>query len=79
MTQRTVIKEEQYACPKCMRNVTFRYEEIQFGSDEIPLIGAVKDKVISYGQCEVAEQARVPGHPVVSEIQACPYFKGKTL
>ncbi len=75
MPNKTVPKAKQFACPKCNRNVTFKYLEIQFSSDEVSAIGTALDKITNYGQCQVAAQAKIPNHPIHNEMQDCPVYQ----
>ncbi len=75
MREKTVIRTEQYACPKCDRSVTFKYYEVQSFADEIeePIL-KVRDKIIDYGRCQLAAEAAIPHHPIQSEIEDCPFY-----
>ena len=76
MPNKTVIETKQFSCPKCERNVTFRYVEKQFFANEFnyPLAKSF-DKMIDYGQCQIANSAKVPKHPVVGEMDECPSYQ----
>lgn len=75
MPTKTVVKDKQFACDKCNRNVTFRYVENQYFADEFdePIDKSV-DRVLDYGQCQVAAEANIPKHPIYSEMQECPVY-----
>jgi hypothetical protein len=76
MPQKTVIKSQQFECPKCNRDVTFRYTEIQFFADESDApIAKTVDEILSYGQCQVAADAKIQGHPIHSEMVECPIYE----
>jgi hypothetical protein len=76
MPDKSVIETKQFSCPKCERDVTFRYVKIQFFASESnqPLASSL-DKMIDYGQCQVANNAKVPKHPIVGEMDECPAYQ----
>jgi hypothetical protein len=76
MPDKSVVATKQFSCPKCERDITFRYVESQFFADESnqPLARSF-DKMIDYGQCQVANNAKVPKHPIVGEMNDCPTYQ----
>jgi len=75
MANRIEHKSVTFDCSKCNRRVVFIVEEINFTSDEgeLPITPSIGD-VLSYGNCQVAQDAAVPGHPVLTEIVNCPFL-----
>jgi hypothetical protein len=74
MPEKTVPKTKQFTCPKCNRNITFKYDEIQSFADEVeePVYKGL-GKITDYGQCKVAAEASIPNHPTNNEFKACPF------
>ena len=73
-----VSKTEHFDCPKCGL-VTFKYDEKQSFANEIPEpLLKVVDEITSFGRCQVAALAAVPYHPIVSEIEICPFYQALT-
>jgi hypothetical protein len=76
MPQKTVIKSKQFDCPKCNRNVTFRYREIYHFADEfVEPVDKSIDRILDYGRCQIAAEAKIPNHPIHGEIQDCPIYQ----
>ncbi len=76
MRDKIVPRSELFDCPKCKRAVTFRYEEKQSFANEIPEpLLKVVDKITSYGQCQIADQAKFPHNPTTGEMNQCPVYQ----
>jgi hypothetical protein len=77
MTSKHITKRQDYDCPKCGK-VTATADVIQHFTNEsaTPIQDReIVDRLTDYGTCQLAASARVPGHPTVNELAACPMFK----
>ncbi|MFN2392855.1 MAG: hypothetical protein ABR566_12950 [Pyrinomonadaceae bacterium] len=76
MPEKIVSAAKQFDCPKCNRNVTFRYLETQITADKSEeVLVTVVGEITNYGQCQVAAKANFPNQPIDSEMQDCPSYK----
>lgn len=76
MGKKISVVDREFACNKCEQNVTFRVSQITFTSDEGVLMGVepVVDKILNYGTCPVAGNAKIPGHPLHQDLVECPVY-----
>ncbi|HEX8287869.1 MAG TPA: hypothetical protein VF556_07740 [Pyrinomonadaceae bacterium] len=66
-------KEATFDCEKCNQTVTFYYVQKQIRADEFDaVLHTVPERIISYGKCRVAVNARIPNNPNSIEMEQCP-------
>lgn len=71
MTKIAIVNKTVH-CPRC-GPVTMKYRQNQFFADEFDtMIDSSCDKILNYGACQLAASAKTHGHPIHSELQACP-------
>ncbi len=75
---RTTTETRQFNCERC-GPVTWRLAIAIHDSNEIPDIARTVERVLDHGTCEAARQAKVPGYPVVSDMEKCPVAKAVDL
>jgi hypothetical protein len=69
------ITTETFDCPKCERRVTFTLILNEFSTEETGVFRVNVDKIENYGQCKLAQEAKIPNHPVISDVQDCPIYQ----
>ena len=74
MTENSSLHRKQFDCSTCDRSVIYRYsqKEITVGGN---VVRTELDKIFSYGQCQIALEAKVPNNPVLDEILNCPFYR----
>lgn len=74
MTENSTLHRKQFDCPKCDRSIIFRYSQKEITVDG-NVVRTELDKIFSYGQCQIALEAKVPGNPAIDEIMNCPFYQ----
>lgn len=75
MSNKTTIESQNFNCEKCEQQVTFRLRVLHFGNDETDSYASTVDRILDYGKCALAAQAKIPGHPLHSDVEGCPVYK----
>jgi hypothetical protein len=76
MPKNISIEPREYNCDRCGL-IRASVEIVRHFSDEGHDLSPDREivaRVHGYGSCQVAASAAVPGHPVLSELSACPVF-----